>query len=1029
MNESERSELDQVKRRQAQLEQELAILGQQLAGLEKRLAAPGRETAVTDLSRRLATAQAQTRDFDEAPAQGPLRVAARAPERPEVAVFPARSSARQGQELPPVIPRELLPRPDQCAPVERARGSVPPPVPPSASAQARPAETQSSTPDERSLELRLGTYWLVRVGIGLVLTALAFFANYAYQKVIVHFGPGGKVALMYVASATLLALGAWWQRKLVTESLKNYGQVLFAGGLAAVYFTTYAAHHLESLRVIASAGLDGALLLVWAGFMVWVADRKQSEVLALFAVLLAYYTSVITRVGSFTLYSNLVLAGAAVYFLVRNRWATLTYASLLATYAGYGFWRFFNGFEWKWATPEEGLWTGAWFLVSYWLVFTAAVFLSTQRAFGIRRWAQPPLAGASLGMLPGGQMTAAPSGPEIGGTTERERELTRGARLAGENRAGFLTLNNGAFFTMFLLTMLLVRQGGFWKFSLFYGTVLVALAELARRLLANEPLARDFYLTQGLLLVTLGFIFKFSGLQLALVLAAQSVVLLKLGQGRKSLVLLTAAYASAGLAVGWGLEGMQQEDSHGLYLGLGLGALMMVNTLLVHRRAAVDAATALRPQAGYFAALALAVWAAATWDNSREHFALLLAGEGLALTLSIYWLRVPEVSLFAQGYVVIAQVAWHFHYQDTGQLPPWWDVALLIGFTLGLSHWWQRQKVLMLGPQVGQAWQALYAAAIVGLLFAWLTPKLEPPAWLALTSLLAVGLTAYGVFTRAWFLAIGAQFFVAVSGAQFTWQVSQARPGWLVALAPIAALGVLSYATVKWFQVKPGGGQRVRGPLLVIAQCYRWAALGLSLWWVFAYISEPERMWVLALLGLLVFLWAGWRENQEALLFSGVFTLAAMAVFWLPLGEGGLVHWANLPAILALLAQQQIAQRRPDRYRLDARLHAAGVVLGGVSLWRLLSLWVEQSASGFYLTASWSVLALVLFAGGIVLRERVYRWLSLGVLASALGRAVVLDVWKLEALYRILSFLALGVVLLVLGFVYSKYQERIREWL
>ena len=42
---------------------------------------------------------------------------------------------------------------------------------------------------------------------------------------------------------------------------------------------------------------------------------------------------------------------------------------------------------------------------------------------------------------------------------------------------------------------------------------------------------------------------------------------------------------------------------------------------------------------------------------------------------------------------------------------------------------------------------------------------------------------------------------------------------------------------------------------------------------------------------------------------------------------------------------------------------------------------------------------------------------------------VIFDVWKLETVYRILSFLALGIVLLVLGFIYNKYQEKIREWL
>ena len=74
-----------------------------------------------------------------------------------------------------------------------------------------------------------------------------------------------------------------------------------------------------------------------------------------------------------------MLTAAAVFFLVRNRWAALSLASLVATYAGYAFWRFFNGSEWHWASPEEGLWTGTYFLISYWVLFTAAVFLSKEQ--------------------------------------------------------------------------------------------------------------------------------------------------------------------------------------------------------------------------------------------------------------------------------------------------------------------------------------------------------------------------------------------------------------------------------------------------------------------------------------------------------------------------------------------------------------------------------------------------------------------------------------------------------------------------
>jgi uncharacterized membrane protein len=53
----------------------------------------------------------------------------------------------------------------------------------------------------------------------------------------------------------------------------------------------------------------------------------------------------------------------------------------------------------------------------------------------------------------------------------------------------------------------------------------------------------------------------------------------------------------------------------------------------------------------------------------------------------------------------------------------------------------------------------------------------------------------------------------------------------------------------------------------------------------------------------------------------------------------------------------------------------------------------------------------------------------LGLLGCSLGRIVIFDVWKLQTFYRILSFMALGIVLLVLGYIYSKYQEKIKEWL
>src|SRR5207244_7586900 len=113
---------------------------------------------------------------------------------------------------------------------------VAPPVFASSAPPPPTAAKPATVAPDRSFEMRLGTYWLVRIGIVMLLTGLVFFGNYAYQNYFEKLGPGGKVFLLYLASGILLAAGTWWQRKAAKESLRNYGQVVFAGGLAAVYF-------------------------------------------------------------------------------------------------------------------------------------------------------------------------------------------------------------------------------------------------------------------------------------------------------------------------------------------------------------------------------------------------------------------------------------------------------------------------------------------------------------------------------------------------------------------------------------------------------------------------------------------------------------------------------------------------------------------------------------------------------------------------------------------------------------------------
>jgi uncharacterized membrane protein len=908
----------------------------------------------------------------------------------------------QPQPAPPVVPPEPVIPPEPIVPPELIykihKTQAPPATAPSsmlspppfiapepvaetaqASGSSEPA-TPPPLPEKASFEMRLGTFWLVRIGIVMLLTGLAFFANFAYHHVVPKLGPGGKISLLYLASGLLLGAGAWWQRRNVKESLKNYAQVLFAGGLAAVYFTTYAAHHIPPLRVIESALLDGALLLAWAGVIMWIADRRKSEVMALFAVGLAFYSSVITRVGEFTLYSNLILTVAAVFFLVRNRWAGLSFASLATSYAGYAFWRFLHDDGWRWASPDENLWLGAGFLASYWLVFTAATFLS------------------------------------------------KSEKLSGPGRAAFLTLNNGAFFALFVLTMLQVHTGGFWKVCLGYGAALLALSVLAQKFLPAEPSAKNSYLTQGLLLVTLGFISKFSGLQLSLVLGMESVVLFVLGAQRSSLILKIFACAAALLATGWCIANLNHFDSQGLWTGAGLGALLVFNAFWAHRQDAGKSEQPLRAGPSFFTVLAFASWLAATWCNTTEaNLPLVLAAEAVVLTFSIYLLCVREIALLGQFFLVFAQFAWLFHFLII--TPPWWNPLAIIAVTVGLSHWWQHQKTIAISRQTFIFYSALFALAAIAVAIIWLHPLVSAPAWLALTSLLAVAVTIYGVATRAWLLAICGQIFLIASAWEFFHQLVEGKPEWYFPLAPVAALIALSFATVGWFARKPESKAEVRGPLLKTALAYRWIALAMSLPWIWQYVPDRQHVWAFMLAAVAVFALAMWRRNREALAATAVYAVTSLATLWIRDDLAMDIYWPNLIALLALFAMQQVLRRGPADFALDDKIHGAIVFIAGISLWRFLSCWTAMFTSGFFMTMSWAGFAVLVFATGMILRERFHRWLGLGVLAAAVGRVVLVDVWKQETIYRVLTFMALGVALLVIGFIYNKYQEKIRQWL
>ncbi|HJN89829.1 MAG TPA: hypothetical protein QGG93_05810, partial [Verrucomicrobiota bacterium] len=188
-------------------------------------------------------------------ASGPLGQAARPTEtkqaalaKPEPKHFSLPSDSKESRAARLAEKQKKTPAPKPASvlpPIIESPKTVPhvePAAKPSESAKPEKAvaTAQAGMPrlpkvDAESIEMKLGTYWFVRIGVMLVLTALGFLAYHTKGFGFIELSPGAKVSLFYLLSAAMGGVGFWLQR--TKEQLKNYGQVLLAGGFAAVYFT------------------------------------------------------------------------------------------------------------------------------------------------------------------------------------------------------------------------------------------------------------------------------------------------------------------------------------------------------------------------------------------------------------------------------------------------------------------------------------------------------------------------------------------------------------------------------------------------------------------------------------------------------------------------------------------------------------------------------------------------------------------------------------------------------------------------
>lgn len=243
--------------------------------------------------------------------------------------------------LPRAEPVAIARQPEPAAPTPSAPASTSPLSPPALETIA-PAATPSpiASPSQRpafsfrsvlNLEEKLGTNWLNKLGIIILVIGVALFLAYQLREL----GPLGKVLVGYAISLAMLGAGIFFELR---EQWRILARAGIAGGWALLYFTTYALNHVAAARVLSSEGVDLALLLLVAAAMVVHTLRYTSQVVTGVTFLLAFTTINISHGSASSLIATAILAAGLAAIALHRSWFELEIAGMAAAYLNHYLW-------------------------------------------------------------------------------------------------------------------------------------------------------------------------------------------------------------------------------------------------------------------------------------------------------------------------------------------------------------------------------------------------------------------------------------------------------------------------------------------------------------------------------------------------------------------------------------------------------------------------------------------------------------------------------------------------------------------
>jgi hypothetical protein len=886
------------------------------------------------------------------------------------------------------------------------------------------------------IEEMMGTNWLNKLGIVILVLGVAFFLAYQLKTL----GPAGKVLVGFVTAAVMLGAGIWFDRK---ERYRILARAGIGGGWALAFFTTYAMYHVPAAQVLSSQALDLVLMLVVAAIMVLHTLRYRSQVVTGLAFLLAFLTVSISHSNVYSLSAGAVLAAGLVVIVLRMQWFELEVFGILASYLNHYLWLrpiiepmigTTLGTTHRKLHPFPEYAASAGILILYWLIFRLSYVFR-----------QPK--------------------------DDRQEHISTLAAL----------LNSTLLLALFKYQST-HPEWAFWAL-LAIGAIETLLGQLPitrRRRTAVIVLS-----TLGVVLLVAAFPFRYSGTRLSVLWLAEAEALLLIGVWTKEIVFRRLGAVAALLVSGQmiAVDAAQifgrRMDGANLLPDFRLSLLFVVAAAVFYPNAHwvlrrwIELFTRefdrrVIERLSYIAGVMLLVAAWIAFPETWSALAWCALGLGLAVTgrhfgfpdlryqanflALVSVIRVLTINLEAAGnyhglslrLVTISLVSALLYLTSIYVTSRWSDDT---GGGSGIAN---GKHLFSLSQLTGTAYS--WAASFLLALLAWyeLRPVGVADAWLVGGLVLfEFGLQRNKVSLRlqgyAAFLASFSRiFFVNLNAAGNPGEISPR----FYTVIPLA----FGFFYVYWTLHEPKGELSETN---LHEYERRFKAADICCWLGTITLAalmrfELEADWVAVAWAALAFalLVIAWRTErrvflaQALLMATGVLFRTVLHNFYersyFP-ASGWESRWITTGAVVALLllclpfAFQ--LRRKHESTEETGLVHLLQLVvrrpeqlLFFIAVGLLTVLLAIEMPHGM-VTLSWGLEGVAVFLLALWLGERSFRLTGLGLLLLCVGKILLVDVWGLDPRDRYLTFIVLGTALLLVSFLYTRNREALRQYL